>query len=119
MPFNMGDEPANPGDMVSLQCTVSKGDLPLEIDWYLNGVKISKQHEGISIIRTSNRVNTLSIESIKAEHGGLFACVASNKAGFANHTSMLVVNGTTFNYLLRYIFLLFIPIHTYLFRSFS
>lgn len=94
MAFTFDDEPANPGDMVSLQCTVGKGDLPLEIDWYLNGIKI-KQFDGISITRSSNRINTLTIESIKAEHGGLYACVASNKAGFANHTSMLVVNGTS------------------------
>lgn len=97
MAFTFDDEPANPGDMVSLQCTVGKGDLPLEIDWYLNGIKI-KQFDGISITRSSNRINTLTIESIKAEHGGLYACVASNKAGFANHTSMLVINGTSIQY---------------------
>ena len=94
MPFSFGDEPVNAEEMTSAQCSVNKGDMPIVINWYFNNEKIKDMKFGISIVKTNNRINTLSIESIKAEHGGLYTCVASNKAGIANYTSALIVNGT-------------------------
>lgn len=96
MPFSFGDEPVNAGDMISAQCSVNKGDLPIVVNWYFNNKKINDMNFGISTSKSSNRINLLSIESIKAEHGGLYTCLASNKAGIANYSSTLVVNGILF-----------------------
>jgi hypothetical protein len=96
MPFNFGEEPVNAGDMTSVQCTVNKGDFPIKIEWYLNGVKIDDQNNGITTGKMNSRISTLSIESIKAEHGGSYTCAASNKAGTTNYTTILIVNGIRF-----------------------
>lgn len=93
IPFTFGEHPLNAGDMTSVQCIVSKGDFPIDIKWYFNHKNINDMNFGISIVKTSNRNSILSIESIKAEHGGLFTCIVSNNAGTANYTSALVVNG--------------------------
>lgn len=109
MPFNFGEEPVNAGEMTSAQCSVNKGDMPLQIEWYLNENKIINQKNGIIFTRTTNRISVLSIESISAEHGGSFTCVATNKAGTTNHTSMLIVNGTQWLVYVVILFLFSIP----------
>lgn len=103
IPFNFGEDPVNAGDMTSIQCTVNKGDFPITIEWYFNNIRLEKMSFGILISVTSKRISTLSIESITAQHGGLFTCVASNNAGNTNYTSELIVNGIIwclFNFIL-------------------
>lgn len=92
IPFDFGDEAINAEDMTSLQCTVSKGDMPLKIQWLHNGVVIQPS-EGVIISRTSKRISTLSIESVQATNSGEYTCSASNKAGTISHTAVLNVNG--------------------------
>lgn len=92
IPFDFGDEAINAEDMTSLQCTVSKGDLPLNIQWLHNGVVIQPS-EGIIINQMSKRIIAMSIESVHATHAGEYTCSASNKAGTISHTAVLNVNG--------------------------
>lgn len=96
IPFTFGDEPVNAGEMTSAQCTVNKGDPPLQIDWYSKGVKINGNSNGITVTKINNRMSALSIESIKAEHGGPITCTVTNKAGTTNYSSILTVNGTLY-----------------------
>lgn len=91
-PFEFGEEAVDSGEMVSILCTVSKGDLPINISWLLNNRNVN-QHSGISIIRTNNRISQLSIDSVQEEHSGLYECAASNLAGIARHSARLSVNG--------------------------
>lgn len=90
--FDFGDEPVNSGEMVSILCTVNKGDYPIDISWFLNNVSASDIH-GISVLRTNKRIVQLSIDSVQAEHAGEFACVAKNPAGTATYSAVLHVNG--------------------------
>lgn len=92
LPFEFSEEAVNEGDGVSVQCTVSKGDYPLNITWYLNGLTI-QQGDGILVNRASKRVSTLSIDSVQAFHSGNYTCLASNKADATSITRILVVNG--------------------------
>lgn len=94
IPFDFGDEPINSGDMTSLMCTVSKGDLPVKISWMHNNKTINEA-DGISINKVNKKLSTLSIESVQAIHVGEYSCVATNKAGTTRYSSYLHVNGTT------------------------
>lgn len=93
VPFDFGEDDVNSGEMVSATCTVSKGDLPLKIEWYLNEYKV-ETIQGVMTNRVNKKLSTLSIESVDAAHSGKYSCVASNKAGNATYSSYLHVNGT-------------------------
>ncbi|KAF2905043.1 hypothetical protein ILUMI_01126, partial [Ignelater luminosus] len=91
MPFDFGEETMNAGDTVSAQCTITKGDLPMKINWYLNGKPVNVQ-EGIFTSYVGKRVSTLAIDSVRAEHSGEYTCSATNSAGSTNFTAYLNVN---------------------------
>lgn len=75
-----------------MQCSVSKGDYPLNITWTHNSEPI-RRHMGILVNRVSKRVSSLSIDNVQSVHVGNYTCVAINKAGIAMYTATLYVNG--------------------------
>ncbi|KAF4517358.1 hypothetical protein B566_EDAN018819 [Ephemera danica] len=92
-PFEFGEESVNAGDVVAVQCTVTKGDSPLTITWHFNGSEImSGDDGGVAVGKTGSRISSLSIEAVRAHHSGAYTCVARNAAGTSNHTSYLHVN---------------------------
>lgn len=91
-PFTFGDEPANAGDTVGVQCMVSKGDAPINITWHLNGNPLS-DIKGITVTKIGHKSSSLSIDSVASVHRGIYTCLASNQAGNANYSSELAVNG--------------------------
>lgn len=93
VPFTFGDEASNSGDSQAIQCMAMKGDLPIEISWWLNGQPIDNA-VGITVMKVSPRLSSLSIDSISYKHRGDFKCVARNKGGHAEYTTELKVNGT-------------------------
>lgn len=92
MDFNFGEESVNEGEGVSIQCSVFKGDYPLNVTWTLNSLPIGS-NEGILISRTSKRVSSLTIDSVQASHAGNYTCLAGNKAGLRQYTAVLSING--------------------------
>ncbi|XP_066244768.1 cell adhesion molecule Dscam1 isoform X32 [Euwallacea similis] len=90
-PFDFGTDEIYASELVTATCTVSKGDFPVEIYWYLNGQPITDQY-GIIIAQTNRRVSQLTIESASAIHAGEYTCVAKNKAGSIKHSAYLNVN---------------------------
>ena len=82
----------NQDEPVSISCTISGGDLPINVRWTLNGGEIESWHEILTETR-GKRINVLMIESLKAKHAGTYDCIASNAAGIVKHTSELIVNG--------------------------
>ena len=92
VPFDSNDEPITSGQPVTLQCSVSEGDLPIKFRWSFHGKELSSQM-GISTVRLNSRVSLLSIDSIAAGHAGNYTCTAQNSAGLANHTAALLVQG--------------------------
>jgi len=92
MPFSFGDESINAGDVVSVQCTVTKGDSPISISWLFNSTELRNSDE-ILIGKNSKKVKTLTIESVRASHMGDYTCIAKNAAGATNFTTTLHING--------------------------
>ncbi|XP_068632807.1 cell adhesion molecule Dscam1 isoform X16 [Battus philenor] len=90
-PFTFGEEPANAGDTVGVQCMVTKGDSPIKIRWLLNG-KDLKDIFGITVTKIGHKSSSLSIDSVSSIHTGTYTCSAANQAGHANYSSELVVN---------------------------
>lgn len=93
-PISFGDEPVNAGDLVSVQCVVTKGDSPLEITWTFDSQPIRSDRMDVIVSNSGKRVKQLTIESVAARHAGEYTCVASNAAGSTSHSAKLDVNGT-------------------------
>lgn len=82
----------NYDETVSVTCTVSGGDLPINFMWKFNRAPIEPYLE-ILTEKRGKRINVLMIESLKAKHAGTYTCMAANAAGVFQHTSELIVNG--------------------------
>ncbi|XP_031772532.1 Down syndrome cell adhesion molecule-like protein Dscam2 isoform X6 [Apis florea] len=91
-PISFGDEPVNAGDLVSVQCVVTKGDSPLEIAWTFDNQPIRPDRMDVIVSNSGKRVKQLTIESVAARHAGEYTCVASNAAGSTSHSAKLDVN---------------------------
>lgn len=92
MPFEFGEEPFDSSSTVSVQCVVTKGDVPIDIGWMFNGRRISS-NDGITVSKLGQKMSTLYIESIRSRHAGNYTCRASNAAGSVEHSSELKVIG--------------------------
>lgn len=92
VPFSFGDEAMNYDETVSVTCTVSGGDLPINFIWLLNRVPIEPNQE-ILTEKRGKRISALTIDSLKASHRGNYTCLVTNDAGETEYTSELKVNG--------------------------
>jgi hypothetical protein len=99
VPFSFGEEEFNLDDSVSTICSITKGDLPLNIWWTF---KPDNENEfpynlttgdGIVITRNSAKMSVLGIESVKSRHRGTYECFASNKANSTVSSAFLSING--------------------------
>lgn len=101
-PFYFEDSPAQTGQYATIQCTVSRGDLPLIISWKFNDVSVRNEF-GVSITAVGKRSSSLTIENTSHENAGNYTCVGENKVGSAEYTAQLIVNGNIFD---RQVFLI-------------
>lgn len=72
---------------------VAKGDLPIDIFWSLNSLPIMSGQHSITVTRLNARTSVLSVDSLDAQHRGIYKCMAQNKAGRNDFQSELSVNG--------------------------
>lgn len=77
--FTFGDAPLKFGESASVQCTISGGDLPMTVQWMLNGIEIPPHLEATTA-KIGKRIHVLSIESVKADHRGNYSCVATKSS---------------------------------------
>lgn len=96
--FSFGDKPLQEGDSVSVQCSVTSGDLPISIFWFYNSLPIENS-EFITISRLGKRVNALTIDSVSHSFVGNYTCLGRNLAGEVMETAALVVNGWSIRFL--------------------
>lgn len=69
-----------------------KGDLPVDITWLLNNRTVDK-FDGVVVNRVNQKLSTLSIDYVTADHVGEYTCRASNRAGVDSFSAHLKVNG--------------------------
>lgn len=81
------------GDVLSINCVVLKGDLPLNIHWTLNSEPIISSEDGFTVVQMNRRTSYLSVDSLEAKHRGIYRCIAVNLAGIAEYAAELQVNG--------------------------
>lgn len=81
------------GERVGIQCVVSKGDAPLNIQWLKDGHELT-QRDGLMLRTLDEFTSVLSIGALAPEHGGNYTCVARNAAARAAYSAPLSVNGT-------------------------
>ncbi|XP_076265907.1 Down syndrome cell adhesion molecule 1 isoform X37 [Rhynchophorus ferrugineus] len=89
-PFSFGDEPSSTGETVTVQCTISTGDLPVVFSWMLNGRAIV-QNDNVNIAGFGKKVSVLNIDSISETEAGNYTCIATNKAGINSFSAELIV----------------------------
>lgn len=82
----------NYDETVSVTCTVSGGDLPINFLWMLNRAPIEPSMD-ILTEKRGKRISVLMIDSLKAKHAGNYTCAAENGAGSVEYNSALIVNG--------------------------
>lgn len=97
-PFTFGDEELNLDETVAATCIITKGDLPINIWWslrneYQDGDRNLTTNDGVMITKNSHKISVLNIDSVKARHRGNYTCYATNKAGTAQHSAYLAING--------------------------
>ncbi|XP_076629357.1 cell adhesion molecule Dscam1-like [Colletes latitarsis] len=90
--FSFKKLPMNAGEFANLQCSVSSGDLPLNIRWSYPGEEMGGS-SGVIVTKVADRVSMLMISVITARHAGEYVCTAQNAAGTASHSTTLTVNG--------------------------
>lgn len=96
--FSFGDKPLQEGDSVSVQCSVTSGDLPISIFWFYNSLPVENS-EFITISRLGKRVSALTIDSVSHSFVGNYTCLGRNVAGEVMETAALVVNGWSIRFL--------------------
>ena len=84
----------NYDETVSVTCTLSGGDLPINVLWTHNHQPLESYMEVLTEKR-GKRIFSLMIDAVKAKHAGNYTCIAENAAGIVEHTSELIVNGLT------------------------
>lgn len=92
VPFSFGEKPSHFDEYLTLQCTISNGDLPIDILWTFNNHPITSELDVI-ISKMGKRSSVLTIESVKAHHAGKYICQGKNTAGLATHSTELKVIG--------------------------
>jgi Down syndrome cell adhesion molecule-like protein 1 len=79
-------------------CSVNKGDLPIKIWWSLTDTSDLERNlttsESIVIAQTGNKLSVINIESVEARHRGNYTCFARNRAGIAQQSAFLSINGS-------------------------
>lgn len=94
MPFEYDDE-VNIGDSIELFCQISKGDVPIIIEWkFLSYLTNSSElNENVKIAKTSKKSSLLSVSKITQYNSGNYTCKAQNKGGSTSFTTSIVVKG--------------------------
>lgn len=96
MPFMIPPENFE-GVSIQILCTLLSGDDPVTLYWLKDKISMNTDSlDGTTINNVGSRTSMLAIPSVEQQHSGEYTCVASNRAGQANHSVTLNVLGTAF-----------------------
>lgn len=92
-PFSFGDDPSYLGDSATVQCSLIAGDMPVKFSWSLNGKNV-EDIPGVTTGSFGKKISVLAIDSVQEHHSGNYTCIVKNAAGYASHSTELIVKGT-------------------------
>ncbi|XP_060838257.1 cell adhesion molecule Dscam2 isoform X27 [Rhopalosiphum padi] len=90
VPFSV-DEKVRSGDSIQLNCHVSKGDKPLELNWLFNDDELSSELS-VTTTKLGSSSSVLTISTLSAAHTGKYTCIASNQIGSYNYSTFINVD---------------------------
>ncbi|MPC46312.1 Titin [Portunus trituberculatus] len=91
MPFMIPPENFE-GVSIQILCTLLSGDDPVTLYWLKDKISMNTDSlDGTTINNVGSRTSMLAIPSVEQQHSGEYTCVASNRAGQANHSVILNV----------------------------
>ncbi|XP_060864231.1 cell adhesion molecule Dscam2 isoform X46 [Metopolophium dirhodum] len=90
VPFSV-DEKVRSGDSIQLNCHVSKGDKPLELNWLFNDDELSSELS-VTTTKLGSSSSVLTIGTVSAAHTGKYTCIASNRIGSYDYSTYINVD---------------------------
>lgn len=97
-PFSSGNQAVHLGQYITYQCTITEGDLPLNIRWTFNNQPlVNDDDRDILVSKLGRRSSVLTIENVSARHAGNYSCHGSNEAGKTSYGAQLKVIGYLMN----------------------
>lgn len=82
------------GKRLRVICTVTEGDLPIDVQWRLNAVPLVGTAEGnFQIRRIDEYTSLLAITSLNVGHAGNYSCVARNQVAEFVRSAVLTIRG--------------------------
>jgi len=91
VPFTF-DDPMSSGESAQVICSVSYGDQPMKFSWSFNGDSVAAL-AGASTMEGGRKASILLLDPLGAIHSGNYTCTVQNRAGVANFTAELRING--------------------------
>ena len=89
-PFNFPSQVQDTG-RAQVTCSISAGDLPMEIVWSKDGRPIDS-HLNVEC-QTGEFHSLLIFKTLRGDHSGVYTCTARNVAATASHSATLLVQG--------------------------
>lgn len=91
LPFAFPEE-VEAEQLVQVSCAVSKGDSPITLQWYKDGLPLISSPK-FMINNVAPKLSLLLLSSVDAEHSGSYTCLAANPVGTAESSATLKVKG--------------------------
>nr|AGL39311.1 Down syndrome cell adhension molecule [Eriocheir sinensis] len=89
LPFAFPEE-VEEGQLIQVSCAVTKGDDPITLQWYKDGVPLVSSPSFI-INNVASKLSILLLSSANANHTGTYSCLAFNPIGTAESSASLRV----------------------------
>ena len=83
------------GKRLRAVCTVTEGDLPIDIEWRKDGVTLLPDAtlSGPKVRRIDEYTSMLAISSLDTVHAGNYSCLASNAVAEVAKSAILTIRG--------------------------
>ncbi len=83
------------GKRLRAVCTVTEGDLPIDIEWRKDGVTLLPDTtlSGPKVRRIDEYTSLLAISSLETVHAGNYSCLASNAVAEVAKSAVLTIRG--------------------------
>ena len=84
------------GKRLRVICTVTEGDLPIDVQWKLGGIPIrSESGVGrVTVRRIDQYTSLLAISDLDTSHAGNYSCVAKNRVAEHVRSATLTIRGS-------------------------